>query len=143
MKAIIRDYIYTAGDPLDEMLLGPALSIPQLLNKNSLQISDIGVWELHEAFSSQILANRKCIASTSFVKNRLKLDNIAGEIPIDKLNLWGGSLSLGHPFGATGGRLLLTAANRLEKENGRLAIVAGCAAGGLGSAILLENPNFR
>jgi acetyl-CoA acetyltransferase family protein len=136
--ASVVDYIYAAGDPLDELLLGPALTIPLLLKRHDLTIDDIDVWELHEAFAAQILANLNCIASDSWSKSRLGLERAAGNIPLDKLNLWGGSLSLGHPFGATGARLLLTASRRLEHEKGRYAIVSGCAAGGLGSAILLE-----
>ncbi len=126
--AHLIDYVYAASDPLHELLFGPARTIPSLLERNGLKVADIDVWELHEAFAAQVLANLKFLAPT------------IGEIPMDKLNLWGGSLSLGHPFGATGGRLLLTAAKRLEAENGRFAVVSGCAAGGLGSAILLERP---
>lgn len=140
-KAILRDYVYGAGDPLEELLLGPVFTIPLLLKKNDLKISDIGVWEIHEAFAAQMVAVLKCLASNDFAKSRLGLEEAAGEIPLDKLNIWGGSLSIGHPFGATGGRLLTTAAHRLERSGERYAIISGCAAGGHGSAILLENPN--
>lgn len=139
-KAIVKDYLYRAGDALTEMLSGPALTIPFLLKQNNLQVSDIDVWEIHEAFASQILANLCYLRSEKFAKERLKIDKAIGDIPMEKINTWGGSLSLGHPFGATGGRLLYTAANRLKKEGGRFAVVSGCAAGGHGSAILLENP---
>ena len=126
---------------MEELLLGPALTIPALLDQNNLTIEDIDVWELHEAFSAQIVVNLECLKSTEFCKNRLGRIKAVGEIPLEKINIWGGSLSLGHPFGATGGRLLTMAANRLQKFGGRYAIVSGCAAGGHGSAILLENPN--
>jgi acetyl-CoA acetyltransferase family protein len=134
----IKDFIYGAGDPLPELLLGPALTVPYLLMKNGLKVEDIAVWEIHEAFAGQILANLKAMASKKFCKERLGLDNGLKEIPFDLINLWGGSLSLGHPFGATGARLLWTATKRLIKEDGQYAIVTSCAAGGLGSAILLE-----
>jgi acetyl-CoA acetyltransferase len=80
--------------------------------------------------------------SDIFAKDRLGLTRALGEIPIEKINIWGGSLSLGHPFGATGCRLLYTASMRLQKQKARYAVVSGCAAGGHGSAILLENPNL-
>lgn len=136
--ARVIDSVFAAGDPLDELLLGPALTIPALLGRQGLSIADIDVWELHEAFAAQILANLGALASREWCKTRLGLKGACGQIPLEKLNLWGGSLSLGHPFGATGGRLLLTAARRLEHEKGRYAVVSGCAAGGQGSAILLE-----
>jgi acetyl-CoA acyltransferase len=140
-KAILKDYVYAGGDPLDELLTGPALTIPKLLDKNGLKILDISVWEIHEAFSAQMVAMIKLLKSEKFCRERLGRDGALGEIPLEKMNVWGGSLSLGHPFGATGGRLLETAARRLERGGGRYAVVAGCAAGGHGSAILLENLN--
>ncbi|MBI2601931.1 MAG: acetyl-CoA C-acyltransferase [Deltaproteobacteria bacterium] len=141
-KAILADYVYQAGNVLQEMLTGPAFTIPVLLNKNKLKIDDIDVWEIHEAFASQMVANMKLLKSPRFLQERLGFSKTLGEIPLEKLNVWGGSLSLGHPFGATGVRLLFTAAKRLQEQNARYAVVAGCAAGGHGSAILLENPNF-
>jgi acetyl-CoA acetyltransferase family protein len=140
-RAAIVDYVYDAGDPLDELLLGPAWTIPQLLDRSGLDIGDIDVWEIHEAFAAQMVANLQVLADETWCKARLGRDKAFGEIPMDKLNLWGGSLSIGHPFGATGGRLLTTAAHRLQVEGGKYAVIAGCAAGGQGSAILLENPN--
>jgi acetyl-CoA acetyltransferase len=76
--------------------------------------------------------------SDKFAQNSLNMEKKVGEIPLEKLNNWGGSLSLGHPFGATGARLVTTAANRLHKEDGSLALVAACAAGGQGHAMILE-----
>lgn len=141
-KAVIRDYVYAAGDALSEMLTGPALSVPLLLARNKLKADDIGVWEIHEAFAAQVLANLKYMTQDHFVQNRLGLSQAPGEIPMEKINIWGGSLSIGHPFGATGGRLLWTAARRLVMEQQRYAVVTGCAAGGHGSAILLEHPDL-
>ena len=130
-RAIIRDYVYAAGDPLEELLAGPALSVPKLLARNGLKAGDVGVWEIHEAFASQVLANLKMMAQAGV------------EIPLERINPWGGSLSIGHPFGATGGRLITTATRRLEVTGERYAIVTGCAAGGHGSAILLENTRTK
>jgi acetyl-CoA acyltransferase len=139
--ATIVDFYYAAGDPLHELLLGPALTVPILLKRNGLKMSDVQVVEIHEAFAGQVLANLKAMASKEFCKERLGLDEALGEFPMDIINRLGGSLSLGHPFGATGTRLLMTAAKRLEKEDKEYAIVTGCAASGLGSAILLKRAN--
>lgn len=128
-RAIIKDYVYAAGDPLESLLEGPALSVPKLLERTGLKAKDIGVWEIHEAFSAQVVANLKLMKERGV------------DIPLEKINVWGGSLSIGHPFGATGGRLLTVATRRLEVTGARYAIITGCAAGGHGSAILLENPN--
>jgi acetyl-CoA acetyltransferase family protein len=137
--AKIISYVYAGGDPLDEPLLGPALAIPKLLSQHNLKAKDIGVWEIHEAFAAQVLANLKAMASKKFITTRLSLDQTIEDIDPDSINSWGGSISLGHPFGATGGRLLITAAERLVKEDKQFAIVSACAAGGLGTAMLLEN----
>jgi acetyl-CoA acyltransferase len=139
--AVIRDYQLTGVDSLrDEMLLGPAMSIPRLLGRNGLGFDDIGVWEIHEAFATQVLINRQCMASAAFVSERLGGGCPHGEIPLERMNAWGGSLSLGNPFAATGVRLLLTAAQRLQATGQRHAVVSTCAGGGLGAALLLENP---
>jgi len=138
-KSIVRDFVYAAGDPLEELLAGPALTIPKLLQKTGLSAKDIGVWEIHEAFAAQVVANLKLLDDKAFLKDRAGYDGVIGEIPLDTINAWGGSLSLGHPFGATGGRLSSTATRRLQVTGARYAIVMGCAAGGQGSAILLEN----
>ncbi len=136
--AYLRNYVYTGQDPEFEMLLGPAYSIPRVLDGAGLTLADIDVFEIHEAFAAQVMANLKMLASDEFAREKLGRSQAVGEIPLDKLNNWGGSLSLGHPFGATGTRLLTTAANRLKQEDGRLAIIASCAAGAHGHAMLLE-----
>lgn len=141
-RAIIRDYVYAAGDPLEELLAGPALSVPRLLERNGLHARDIGVWEIHEAFAAQVVANLKLLGDKKFLEDKAGWNKGAIEIPLDKVNVWGGSLSIGHPFGATGGRLLTVATRRLEVTGEKYAVVTGCAAGGHGSAILLENANL-
>ena len=108
----------------------PAYATPKILEKAKLTLQDIDVFEYHEAFAGQILANLKALDSDWFAKNHMGLTAKFGAPPMDKFNLWGGSLSIGHPFGATGVRLAVTAANRLEKEGGQLALIAACAAGG-------------
>ncbi|MEX0928352.1 MAG: acetyl-CoA C-acyltransferase [Balneolales bacterium] len=137
-KAWLTHYCYVAQDPTEELLLGPAYAIPRVLDAAGLTLSDISVFELHEAFAGQVLSVLEALNSVSFAKNHLGRKSKVGEIPMDKLNTLGGSLSLGHPFGATGARLVTTAANRLKREKGKYALVSACAAGGLGHAMLLE-----
>ena len=128
-------------DLCSEMLLGPAMAIPPLLARHGLNMDDIAVFELHEAFAAQILANQAALNDHDFARQELGLAQAPGPIPEQRLNLWGGSLALGNPFAATGIRLISTAARRLQAEGGRYAVVATCAGGGLGSALLLENPH--
>lgn len=135
--ARLREYEYVAFPPDVRLLLGPAAAIPRVLRAAGLSKDDIDVWELHEAFAGQVLAVLRALDSQAFADEYLGGERF-GEIPLDRLNLWGGSLSLGHPFGATGTRLVTTAAERLRAEDGRLAVVAACAAGGHGHAIVLE-----
>ena len=136
-KSQIIDYVYYGTNPKNELLLGPAYATSLLLNKNNLTLNDIDVFEIHEAFAGQVLANLNALDSQNFADNLNT--NKLGLIPIDKINCWGGSLSLGHPFGATGVRLLTMASNRLIKEKGELALITACAAGGLGHAMIIKN----
>ena len=137
-KTEIIDYIYYGTDPKKELLLGPAYATSKLLEKNNLSVSDIDVFEIHEAFAGQVLANLNALNSDKFA-NDLGLKTKVGEIPFEKINNWGGSLSLGHPFGATGVRLLTMASNRLKHINGEYGLITACAAGGLGHAMLIKN----
>ncbi len=140
-KVAINAYTYTAQDPKEELLLGPAYATPKLLDMTGLTIKDIDVFEFHEAFAAQILANLKCLDSTQFAKDNLGKSKKIGQIPMDKFNTLGGSLSLGHPFGATGARLATTTANRLIREDGQFGLIASCASGAIGNAILMERLN--
>jgi acetyl-CoA acyltransferase len=137
-KAYLNEYTFTASDINDELLLGPTYAVSKLLKKANMNLGDFDVFEFHEAFAGQIVANMKCLASDSFAKEKLGREKAVGQVPMEKLNLWGGSLALGHPFGATGARLVTTAANRLIKENGKYALLAACAAGAHGHAMILE-----
>lgn len=130
-KAYIKEFVYVSQDPKDQLLLGPAYAIPRVLAKAGLKLKDIDVWEVHEAFAAQILANLKALDCDWFAKNYMGLSERFGTPPMDKFNTWGGSLSIGHPFGATGVRLVTMAANRLIKEDGKYALVTACAAGGI------------
>ncbi|MDB5099434.1 MAG: fadA [Cyanobacteria bacterium RYN_339] len=118
--------VAVALDPVEELLLGPAFAIPPLLAAAGITLADVGVIELHEAFAAQMLANLHVLEAQ------------CGPIDPAKINAWGGSLAIGHPFGATGARLVITAARRMKAENARWGLVAACAAGALGHAMLLE-----
>ena len=135
-------YTFSGQDPVEELLLGPAYSTSKLLSEADLELGDIGVFEMHEAFAGQVLANLDCMASESFAREKLGRGAAMGSIDSEALNRHGGSLSIGHPFGATGARLVTTCCRRLQAEKERYGLVAACAAGGLGSAMLLENPSF-
>ncbi len=131
-------YTFVAQDPGEELLLGPAYAIPQVLERAGVTLDDVDVIELHEAFAGQVLAVLRAVESDAFARAKLGKQTRVGNVDMDKLNAWGGSLSLGHPFGATGTRLLTMAARRLHDEDGELALITACAAGGLGHAMLLE-----
>ena len=137
-KARIVDYAFTGQDIWEELLLGPAYAISKVLKDNNLELGQMDVVELHEAFAGQVVANLKALASEEFGKKNLGRDRVVGKVNMDRLNSWGGSLSIGHPFGATGARLLTTTANRLIAENGRYGILAACAAGAHGHAMIVE-----
>lgn len=137
-KAILRSYSYVAKRPGDELLIGPAFAVPQVLDDMNLKLEEIDVFEFHEAFAGQMLTVLKALASDDFAKDRLGKKKAVGKVPYDALNNWGGSLSIGHPFAATGVRMVTTAANRLISENGKYALIAACAAGGQGHAMVIE-----
>ena len=137
-KTEVVDFVFTGQSLENELLLGPAYATAEILKKNNLSLDDLDVIEFHEAFAGQILSNIRALASDEFAKENLGRDKAVGEVPMDKFNLWGGSLSIGHPFGATGGRLVTTTSNRLIKEKGKLGLLAACAAGAHGHAMLLK-----
>jgi acetyl-CoA acyltransferase len=127
-----------AMDPAEELLLGPVFSVPKALDSAGLTVDDISVWEIHEAFSAPVLAAVKLLADSKYCRERLGRKSAVGKIPLKAVNAWGGSLSIGHPFGATGARLVTTCARRLQHEGSRYGVVTACAAGALGHAMVLE-----
>lgn len=140
--AYIHSYAFTGNDINDELLLGIAYSVAKVLKRANLTLNDMDVIEFHEAFAGAVLTNTKCLADEQFSKTKLGYDKAVGTVNMDKMNIHGGSLAIGHPFGATGGRILTTLANRLVRENGRYGILSACAAGGHGHAMILERyPN--
>jgi acetyl-CoA acetyltransferase family protein len=120
---VFRGYAAAGCEP-DEMGIGPVFAVPKLLNKHGLKVDDIDVWELNEAFASQVL----------YCRDRLG-------IPMDRLNLNGGSIAIGHPFGMTGSRLVGTLANEMQRRHARYGVVTMCVGGGQGAAALFERVN--
>jgi acetyl-CoA acyltransferase len=136
--AAITSWAYVGVDPADQLLIGPALAIPKALDRAGLTLKDIDLVDLHEAFAAQVLAVLKALGSRGFARTRLGRDEAVGEIDPASINVHGGSIALGHPFGATGARMVTTMANELALTNKRTALLGICAAGGLGAAAVLE-----
>ena len=137
-KAFLRSYGFAAVDPNWQLLIGPAFATPIALDRAGMSLDDIDVIDIHEAFSAQMLSVLQAFASDEFAKKHLGRKQAIGAVPEEKLNLYGGSISLGHPFGATGARQLLTMANELARRDAGTALITQCAAGGLGAAVVLE-----
>jgi acetyl-CoA acetyltransferase family protein len=127
---------FAAVSPEEGLLMAPVLAVPRLLKKAGVSVGEIGVWELHEAFGAQVAATRK--AWKEGWQRYPHLERI-GEIEDDKINIYGGSLAYGHPFAATGGRILLSLATALRERGCARGIASVCAAGGMGCAVLLQS----
>ena len=140
-KAEIIEMCFTGQELKEELLLGPVFSMSKVLRKANLSLAQMDVIEIHEAFAGQVLANINCLESDEFAKKKLNQSEKTGLVERQKLNRWGGSLAIGHPFGATGARLLNTTANRLIKENGNYGILSACAAGAHGHAMIIKKYN--
>lgn len=126
-----------AMEPLEELLLGPVAAVAKALDEAGVPAGEVGVWEVHEAFAAPVLAFLKLLADRSYCRERLGRAEAVGRIDPKRVNAWGGSLALGHPFGATGARLLTTCIERMEREGAELGVVTTCAAGALGHAMVL------
>lgn len=135
------DWEITAVDFRTEgLLMAPAYGIPRLLARRGLAFEDIDLWEIHEAFAAQVLAHVAALTSPSFLRERVRVDAAFGAFPMDRVNPHGGSVALGHPFGATGARILSQAVKALaSRPAGTRAIVSICADGGQGTVALLES----
>lgn len=134
------DYEVTSIDPrADGLLMAPAYGVPRLLARSGLSYDDIDLWEIHEAFAAQVLFHIKAWENLNFLRSKAGVLAYLGDFPADRINPAGGSLALGHPFGATGARILSQAVKELAaKGNGARAIVSICADGGQGTMALLE-----
>ena len=136
----LRAYAYAATDPGEQLLQGPAYAAPVALDRAGLTLADMDVVEMHEAFAAQVLSNLQAFASAEFAEKRLGRAAPLGEVDPSRLNPNGGSIPLGHPFGATGARMITQALRELGRRKGRHALLTICAAGGLGAAVVLDGP---
>lgn len=134
----IRSFAFSAIDPFNDGLMGPSFATPIALDRAGLKLSDLALIDMHEAFASQTLANVKNWPSRKFAQDYLGRDEPIGEIDWDRFNVLGGSLAYGHPFAATGGRMIIQTLNELRRRGGGTALTTACAAGGLGAAMILE-----
>ncbi|MEW6995621.1 acetyl-CoA C-acyltransferase FadI [Colwelliaceae bacterium MEBiC 14330] len=134
----IRSFGFAAIDVWQDMLMGPSYATPIALQRAGMNLADLDLIEMHEAFAAQALANMKMFASTKFAKEQLGRDKAIGEIDMDKFNVMGGSLAYGHPFAATGARLITQTLNELNRRGGGVGLTTACAAGGLGAAMIVE-----
>ncbi|HEV8324465.1 MAG TPA: acetyl-CoA C-acyltransferase FadI [Myxococcota bacterium] len=136
--AFVRAWAFAAVDPAWQLLMGPGFAAPRALERAGMRLADVDLVDMHEAFAAQMLSNLQAFASAAWARQHLARDEAIGEVPDEKLNLYGGSISLGHPFAATGGRQALTMARALARRGGGTALITQCAAGGLGAALILE-----
>jgi acetyl-CoA acyltransferase len=134
----IRSYAYAATDPFDQLLQGPVFALPSALERAKIALSDIKVIEMHEAFAAQVLSNIQWMGSKKIAQEKLGRSEAIGDIDPESINLTGGSIALGHPFGATGARIVTTVCNELQRTGEQYGLLTVCAAGGMGSAMILE-----
>ena len=135
----VKSWDYAAVDPGWQLLMAPVFAAPKALDRAGLSLADMDLVDMHEAFAAQVAANLKALASKQFAVEKLGRAAAVGEIDPAKLNVNGGSIAIGHPFAATGGRMVLSTLNELKKRGGKYALLTVCAAGGLGAAVVLES----
>jgi acetyl-CoA acetyltransferase family protein len=136
-KAYIKDVLFIGMDPYDQLLIGPAIAIPLILKRNGLKLANVDLIEIHEAFAAQVLSCIRSMENSEFMDRYLGEPPIQ-EFPMDKLNVNGGAIAIGHPFGATGGRLVTTLANELIRRDKNLGVIGICAAGAMAGAMIIE-----
>jgi acetyl-CoA acyltransferase len=134
----IRSYAFAAIDVWEDMLMGPSYATPIALDRAGITLNDLTLIEMHEAFAAQALSNVKMFGSDKFAKEKLNRSSAIGEIDMDKFNVMGSSIAYGHPFAATGTRMITQTLRELKRRGGGLALNTACAAGGLGAAMVLE-----
>lgn len=136
----LKSWAYAAVDPSWQLLMGPVFAVPTALARAGLGLADMDLVDMHEAFAAQVAANLKALASKAFAEEHLGRAEAVGEIDPARLNVNGGSIALGHPFAATGGRMVHSTLRELKRRGGKHALLTVCAAGGLGAAVVLEAP---
>jgi len=134
----IRSFAFAALDPGTQLLQGPAYAAPLALDRAGLRLRDIELVEMHEAFAAQILSNMKAFASRKFALEELGRSEPLGEIDLERFNVTGGSIAIGHPFGATGARVTTQLLHELRRRHLNFGLMTVCAAGGVGFAMVVE-----
>jgi acetyl-CoA acyltransferase len=134
----IRSYSFSAVNPGDQLLQGPAYAAPAALDAAGVTLAEMDLVEMHEAFASQILSNLKALASKKFAEKELGRSAPVGVVDLERFNVTGGSISIGHPFGATGARVVTQLLHELRRRDKNLGLATVCAAGGLGFAMVVE-----
>ena len=134
----MRSFAFAAVDPGDQLLQGPAYAVPVALERAGVSLADMDLVEMHEAFAAQILSNMKAFASKRFAREELGREEPVGEIDFERFNVTGGSIAIGHPFGATGARVTTQILSELARRGGNLGLITVCAAGGVGFAMVVE-----
>jgi len=134
----IKSYGFAGIDVWQDMLMGPSFATPIALKRAGMELKDLDLIEMHEAFAAQTLANMKMFASDKFAQQHLGRAKAIGDIDMTKFNVMGGSLAYGHPFAATGARLIVQTLNELNRRGGGVGLTTACAAGGLGAAMIVE-----
>jgi acetyl-CoA acyltransferase len=134
----IRSWAYTALSPRAQLLQGPAWAAPIALARAGVAMKDIELWEMHEAFAAQVLSNLQALDSDEFARTHLGRDRKVGIIDEDRINVMGGSIAIGHPFGATGARLTTTLLNEMARRGSGLGLITVCAAGAMGFAMVVD-----
>jgi acetyl-CoA acyltransferase len=136
--AFIRSYAVAALDPGEQLLMGPAFAVPTALDRAGITWKELGLVEMHEAFAAQVLSNIQAFESKKFAEERLGRSEAVGKVDWDTLNVMGGSIAIGHPFGATGARITATLANEMKRRDVQFGLISVCAQGGMGLAMVLE-----
>jgi acetyl-CoA acyltransferase len=134
----VRSWAWAAVDPAGQLLQGPAYAVPVALDRAGLTMKDIGLMEMHEAFAAQVLSNLQALSSRDFAREELGRDQAIGHPDVELINVMGGSISIGHPFGATGGRVTVTILNEMARRDVQFGLITVCAAGGMGFAMVVE-----
>jgi acetyl-CoA acyltransferase len=136
--AYVKEWAVAAVDPGGQLLMGPGIAIPRVLDRAGLQLADIDLIEMHEAFAAQVASNIQALESETWARDELGRSKPIGQVDRNRLNVCGGSIALGHPFGATGARITTTLANEMTRRNAGLGLISVCAQGGMGFAMILE-----
>ncbi|MEC8926480.1 MAG: acetyl-CoA C-acyltransferase, partial [Pseudomonadota bacterium] len=135
----LRSYAFAALEVEQDMLMGPSYATPIALDRAGMTLNDLTLIDMHEAFAAQTLTNLKMFASKKFAQEKLGRDAAIGEVDPEKFNVLGGSIAYGHPFAATGTRMITQMLYELRRRGGGTALTTACAAGGLGAAMILES----